>query len=165
MLSSFFRSLEEFSNLLKVCSGQESENEVAQSCPILCDPMDCSLPGSSVLLGFDVNVVGKLNISVGFPGGSDNKESACSAGDPGSFPESGRSRGEGNGHSLQYSCLENSMERGAWWATVHGVTESDTIEQLTHFHLTSLSFYGLPGIGLWLHWGEFTLYTMWGRFL
>ena len=60
----------------------KKESEVAQSCPILCDPMDCSLPGSSVLLGFDVNVVGKLNISVGFPGGSDNKESACSAGDP-----------------------------------------------------------------------------------
>ena len=57
---------------------------------------------------------------MGFPGGSDNKESACYAGDPGSFPGSGRSLGEGNGHSLQYSCLENSIDRGAWWATVHG---------------------------------------------
>ena len=105
MLSSFFRSLEEFSNLLKVCSGQESESEVAQSCPTLCDPVDRSLPGSSVLLGFDVNVVGKLNISVGFPGGSDNKESACSAGDPGSFPGSGRSLGNPKGMATHSSIL------------------------------------------------------------
>ena len=49
------------------------------------------------------------------------KESSCSAGDPGSIPGSGRSPGEGNGNPLQYSCLENPMDRGAWWATVHGV--------------------------------------------
>ena len=54
------------------------------------------------------------------------KESACNAGDPGSIPASGRSPGEGNGNPLQYSCLENSMDRGAWWATVHGVTKSQT---------------------------------------
>ena len=57
------------------------------------------------------------------------KESACSAGDPGSIPGLGRSSGEGNGYPLQYSCLENSMDRGSWRATVHGVTkESDTSE-------------------------------------
>ena len=50
-----------------------------------------------------------------------SKESACNAGDPGSIPGSGRSPGEENGHLLQYSCLRNSMDRGAWWATVHGV--------------------------------------------
>ena len=50
----------------------------------------------------------------GFPGGSDGKASACNAGDLGSIPESGRSPGEGNGNPLQYSCLENSMDRGAW---------------------------------------------------
>ena len=58
-----------------------------------------------------------------FPGGSDGKESACNAGDPGSIPGLGRSPGEGNGYPLQYSCLENSVDRGAWWATVHGVAK------------------------------------------
>ena len=58
---------------------------------------------------------------MGFPGGSDGKESACSAGDLGSIRGSGRSPGEGNGYPLQYSYLENSMDRGAWQATVHGV--------------------------------------------
>ena len=55
---------------------------------------------------------------------SDGKESSCSAGDLGSVPGSGRSSGEGHGNPLQYSCLENSMDRRAWWATVHGVAKS-----------------------------------------
>ena len=59
---------------------------------------------------------------LGFPGGSDGKESACSARDPSWIPGSGRSPGEGNGYALQFSYLENSMDRGAWWATVHGIT-------------------------------------------
>ena len=63
---------------------------------------------------------------VGFPGGSDSNESACNAGDPGSIPGSGRSPGGGHGNPLQYSCLENPMDRGAWWATVHGVANSRT---------------------------------------
>ena len=66
----------------------------------------------------------------GFPGGSDGKEYACNAGDPGLIPGSGRSPGEGNGNPLLYSCLENSMDQGAWRATVHELTESDMIEQL-----------------------------------
>ena len=61
-----------------------------------------------------------------FPGGSDGKASARNAGDPGSIPGLGRSPGEGNGNPHQYSCLENSMDGGAWWATVHGVTKSWT---------------------------------------
>ena len=62
-----------------------------------------------------------------FPGGSDNKASVYNAGDPGSSPGLGRSPGEGNGKPLKYSCLGNRMDRGAWQATVHGVTkESDT---------------------------------------
>ena len=58
---------------------------------------------------------------MGFPGGSVSKESACSAGDQGSIPGSGRSPGKENGYRLQYSCLGNPTDRGAWWATVHGV--------------------------------------------
>ena len=60
----------------------------------------------------------------GFPGGSVGKESACNAGDLGLIPGLGRSPGEGNGNPLQYSCLENPMDRGAWRATDHGVTKS-----------------------------------------
>ena len=58
--------------------------------------------------------------------GSDGKESACQAVGAGSIPESGRSSGEGNGYSRQYFCLENSMDRGAWWPTVHGVAKGLT---------------------------------------
>jgi len=61
-----------------------------------------------------------------FPGESDGKESAYNAGDSGLIPGSGRSPGEGRGNALQYSCLDSSMDRGAWWATVHGVTKSQT---------------------------------------
>ena len=61
-----------------------------------------------------------------FPGSSEVKASAYSAGDPGSIPGVGRAPGEGNGNPLQYSCLENPMDRGAWWATVHGVAKSQT---------------------------------------
>ena len=60
-------------------------------------------------------------LMLGFPGGSDGKDSACSVGDLGSVPGLGRSPGEGNGNPLQYSGLENPRDRGAWWATVHGV--------------------------------------------
>ena len=62
----------------------------------------------------------------GFPGGSDGKASAYNVGDLGSIPGSGRSPGEGNGNPLQYSCLENPMDGGAWWATAHGVAKSQT---------------------------------------
>ena len=59
----------------------------------------------------------QVNSRVVFPGGSDSKESTCNAGDPGSTPGFGRSAGERNGKPFQYSCLENSMDRGTWWAT------------------------------------------------
>ena len=67
--------------------------------------------------------------SLGFPGGSDSKESACNTGDLSLIPGPGRFPGEEIGYPLQYSCLENSTYRGGWWATVHGITKNRT--QLT----------------------------------
>jgi len=61
-----------------------------------------------------------------FPGGSDGKESSCNAGDLGSILGPGTSPGEENGNPLQYSCLENPTDRGAWWATAHGVIRNQT---------------------------------------
>ena len=68
-----------------------------------------------------------------FPSGSDDKEPACNAGNLGSIPGLGRSSGGGHGNPLRYSCLESSMDRGAWWATVHpwGLKELDTTKQLS----------------------------------
>ena len=71
-----------------------------------------------------VEIISRIMVLLGFPGGWDGKEFACSAGDLGSILGSERFPGERNGNPLQYSCLENSMNRGAWWATVHGVTKS-----------------------------------------
>ena len=74
---------------------------------------------------------------MGFPGGSEVKASACSVGDLGLIPWSGRSPGEGNGNALQYSCLENPMDGGVWWAAVHGVAKSRTHDftfTFTFFH-------------------------------
>ena len=135
------------------------ENEVAHLCLTLCDPMDCSLPGSSVHGIFQARVLEWIAISFSrgssrprdwtkisriagrpftiwatreakssliwnyfickwlmpdFPGGSDGKVSVYNVGDLGSSPGLGRSPGEGNGNPLQYYCLENPMDRGAW---------------------------------------------------
>ena len=91
--------------------------------------------------------------------GSEVKVSASNAGDPGLIPGSGRSPGERNGYPIQYSCLENSMDRGAWRATVHGVTKSQTrLSNLTftfHFHTlekemathSSVLAWRIPGMG------------------
>ena len=80
---------------------------------------------------------------MGFPGGSVVKNLPAKAGNAGSIPGSGRSLGEGKCNPLQYSCLGNSMDRGAWWAIVHGVTkESDMTEQLT---LSLSRYYKFPG--------------------
>ena len=81
----------------------------------------------TVFLNFLISIINKLG---SFPGGSDSKESTWNAGDLDLIPRSGRSPEEGNGYPLQYSCLENSMNRRAWWATVHGVAES--LIQLTN---------------------------------
>ena len=74
-------------------------------------------------------ILWRLPEIMGFPNGSEGKESSCNAGDTGdsgSIPGSGRFLGEGNGNPLQYSCLENSMDRGAWQATSHGFAKSQT---------------------------------------
>ena len=69
---------------------------------------------------------------MGFSRSTVGKESACNAGDPGLIPGLGKSSAEGNGNPLQYSCLENPMDRGAWQATVHGIARVDTTSQLNH---------------------------------
>ena len=76
-----------------------------------------------------------------FPGGSDGKVPAYNARDPGSVPGSGRSLEEGNGNPLQYSCLENLMDRGAWWAAVPGVAKSQT-QLSTHAHILKCIYNG-----------------------
>ena len=82
-------------------------------------PTQVSAPESLCLLG------GALS-ALDFPRGSDSKASAYNVGDLGLIPGSGRSSGEGDGNPLQYSCLENPMDGGAWWATVHGDAKSQT---------------------------------------
>ena len=122
-------------HFLLQCKKVKSESEVDQSCLILSNPMDCSLPGSSVHGIFQARVLewGAIAFSdiyiimykIGFPGGLVVKNlpaKAWDAGDACSIPGLGRSPGKGNGNPLQYFCLENPMGRGAWQATVHGVT-------------------------------------------
>ena len=79
------------------------------------------------------NPLTKWNLTIwAFPSGSAIKESACNAGDACLIPGLGRSHGRWHGNPLQYSCLENPMDRGAWWATIHRVTKSDTTEATEH---------------------------------
>ena len=77
---------------------------------------------------------------MGFPGGSVIKNLPDNSGDTGLIPGSGKSSGEGNGNPVQYFCLENPMDRGAWWATAHGVTkESDMTKQQHHINICILT--------------------------
>ena len=86
----------------------------------------------------------------GFPGSSDCKGSVCNVGDPGLILGSGRSPGEGNGNPLQYSCLENPMDRGAWQATIDRVTKSQTRLSNWHFHsIVLLLFSSLSAFYIW----------------
>ena len=171
----------------------------AQSCLTLCNPMDHSPPGSSILGIFQARILelgchsllqgvfpyraqtwvsctegiffttespGKqegtpeMRITLDFPGGSDGKESACNAGDPGLIHGWGRHPGEGNGNPLQYSCLENPKDGGAWRTTVPGVAQSQTRLSYFHFHeemwsssgeFDSALEEGQKGVVLWLH--------------
>ena len=98
---------------------------------------------------------------MGFPGGSDSKESVCNAGDLGSIPGLERSPGERNGNPRQYSCLENSMGRGTWQATVHGVTKSWIQLSDTFTFSTICSWKILVVIGLGD--GYVTTFTKWHK--
>ena len=98
-----------------------------------------------------------------FPGGSDSKEPACNAGDLGLIPGSERYPGQRNGNALQYSCLENPMDRGrgAWWAIVHGVTKSWTwrfslVQSLSHVRLCDPMNHSTPGLPVHHQLPEFT---------
>ena len=115
---------------------------VTQSCLTLCNPMDYSPPGSSVHGILLARILERVAMSFSrrlFSVGSDGKESTCNARELGWTPGSGRSPAEGNGYQLQYSCLENSMDRGAQQAIVHVVEKSQT-ELSEHFHFFSDNF-------------------------
>ena len=83
-------------------------------------------------------------INILFTIDSDGKVSACNVGDPGLIPGLGRSPGEGNGHLLQYSCLENSTDRGAWWAAVYGAAKSWTRLGINDHRVLSKNFPTIP---------------------
>ena len=91
----------------------------------------CSSTSHSLVASKCLQQNAQCDIPYGFPDGSDGKEPACNTGDPGSIPTLGRSPGEGNDYPLQYCCLKNFMDRGAWWPTAQGGhKESDTTEWL-----------------------------------
>ena len=124
-------------HFLLQCMKVKTEIEVAQSCPTLRDTTDGSLPGSSIHGIFQARVLegGAIAFSAlaaysepkkGFPGGLVAKNLPASAGYSSSIPGLRRSPGVGNSNPLQYSCLGNPMDRGAWWAVIHGVTKSQT---------------------------------------
>ena len=100
-------------------------------------------------LAFPHSFLWLSNIPYGLPGGSDSKESVCNAGDLGSIPGLGRYPREGNNYPLQYSGLENSMDRGVWQATVHGVAKSQT--WLSDFSLSQYSIYMYIHIHTYIH--------------
>ena len=91
-----------------------------------------------------------INRIMGFPGRSDVKESACNAGNPGLIPGSGRFPGGRNSYPHQYSCLEDSLERGAWWAAVRGMAKGQTLGLTNTFTFFSISLYLLSIFGWWI---------------
>ena len=113
------------------CPGWETPTQLRCLSSLLNSSWDpCYVSICELLWHFDISILNSFNhiywMSTTYSGGSDGKESTCSAGDLGLIPELGRSPGEGNGHPLHYSCLENNMDWGAWQANVHGVAKSQT---------------------------------------
>ena len=117
----------------------KSESEVAQSCPTLSNSMDCTAHQAPPSMGYfrqeywsgvplpSPNMYNRAALTqFGSSLVAQMIKNACNAGDPVLIPWSGRSLGEGNGNPLQYSCLEDSMDRGAWLATVHGINNNWT---------------------------------------
>ena len=110
---------------------------ITQLYPTLYDPMDYSPLGSSVHGILQARILDWVAISSSRRSSQPRNQTwvSCSAGDPGSIPGSGRSSGEGNSNPVQYSCLENPMDGGAWCATVHRVAKSQTrLSDFTHTH-------------------------------
>ena len=102
---------------------------------------------------YPIYILGQHSQVWGFPGGSEVKASACNVGDLGSIPRSGRSPGEGNGNPLQYSCLENPMDGGAWWATAYKVAKSRTwLSDFTFSSLLPLSVIEIIFVCQWKRW-------------
>ena len=96
-----------------------------ESLALQADSLPTEPPGKPYI-SIDLNICIYVYINIGFPSDSVGKETTCNAGDSGSISGCERSPGEGNGNPLKYSCLENPMDRGAWQATVHGVSKSQT---------------------------------------
>ena len=105
--------------------------------PTLCNVFHLEYSALSSQFLWEGRSLIQIGTNQDFLGGSDSKASAYNVGDPGSIPGSGTSSGERNGNPIQYSCLENLMDRGVWQATVREVTESNMTEQL-HFSLSVL---------------------------
>ena len=125
-------------HFLLQCMKAKSESEVTQSCPTLSDPMDCSLPGSSIhgifqarvlewgAIAFYIYITIEMISSQVVLVVTNPPANAGDISNTGSIPGSRRFPGEGQGYPLQYSCLEHPTDRGAWWTTVHGVAKSRT---------------------------------------
>ena len=150
----------------------KSESEVAQSYPTLSDPMDCSPPGSSIHGIFQARVLREMQIKTMRKKKKSHNETFTShlSERPSSKFKTQQldSAGEGNGTPLQYSCLENPMDGGAWWAAVHGVAKSQT--RLTSLSLSTFMHWRrkwqptpvfLPGESQ--GWGSLVGCRLWGR--
>ena len=98
---------------------------------------------------------------MGFPGGSEVKVPVCNVRDLGVIPGSERFPGEGNGNPLQYSCLQNPMDRGAWWATVHGVAKSQTQLERLHYHFQRSNGLKVLRVCLDVHCTEPSVHRLW----